>query len=311
MTTPARVGLLFWSQTADWPALRDAAARADAAGVSGIWTWDHLMPIVGPWEGPILEGWSVLAGLAQVTARATLGLMVGANTFRNPGLTAKLVTTLDHLSGGRAILGIGGAWWEREHEAYGIDFGTGFGERLDRLDESVMLIRRLLDGERIADHAGPVYRMHEALINPLPVQARLPIMIGGTGPTKTLRTLARYGDQWNAMGRPDRLAESDAILRRRCEEVGRDHTEIERSTLVEIVIRSSRAEALAAYAERCAQLGMRYDERRPLAGSPEEIREQAQPYFDIGFRHFIAAAPAPQDLETIDRVGELIAVLNA
>ena len=93
------------------------------AGAASLWTWDHLNSIVGPWEGPILEGWSVLAGWSQVTSRATLGLMVGANTFRNPGLTAKLAVTLDHLSGGRAILGIGGAWFEREHEAFGIDFG--------------------------------------------------------------------------------------------------------------------------------------------------------------------------------------------
>ena len=123
--------------------------------------------------------------------------MVAANTFRNPGLTAKLATSLDHLSGGRAILGIGGAWFEREHEAYGIDFGSGFGERLDRLDESVMLLRRLLDGELVT-HDGPVYPMKDALVAPRPVQAHLPIMIGGSGPKKTLRTLARYGDQWNA-----------------------------------------------------------------------------------------------------------------
>ena len=131
--------------------------------------------------------------------------MVGANTFRNPGLTAKLATTLDHLSGGRAILGIGGAWFEREHEAFGIDFGSGFGERLDRLDESVMLLRRLLDGERIDEHKGAAYEMKDALAEPKPVQRRLPIMIGGSGPKKTLRTLARYGDQWNTSGTLDEL----------------------------------------------------------------------------------------------------------
>ncbi len=154
VAAPVKIGFLLWPQTDSWPTLRDAAVRAERGGAASLWTWDHLNSIVGPWEGPILEGWSILAGWSQVTERATLGLMVGANTFRNPGLTAKLATTLDHLSGGRAILGIGGAWFEREHEAFGIDFGSGFGERLDRLDESVMLLRRLLDGERVAEHDG-------------------------------------------------------------------------------------------------------------------------------------------------------------
>ena len=113
------------------------------------------MAIQGPWQQPIFEGWMSLAGWAAVTSRIRLGLMVGANTFRNPGLTAKLAITLDHISDGRAILGIGGAWFEREHDALGMDFGSGFGERLDRLDEAVGLMRRLLDGETI-DHAGSV-----------------------------------------------------------------------------------------------------------------------------------------------------------
>ncbi len=149
-----KIGVLLWPQTASWPELRDAAALADRSGAASLWTWDHLNSIVGPWEGPIFEGWTTLAGWSQVTERATLGLMVAANTFRNPGLTAKLATTLDHLSGGRAVLGLGGAWFEREHEAFGIDFGSGFGERLDRLDEAVMLVRRLLDGETVT-HDGP------------------------------------------------------------------------------------------------------------------------------------------------------------
>src|SRR3954471_15044503 len=152
-----RVGALLWPQTGSWSVLRDAAGRADRAGLDSLWTWDHLMSIVGPWQQPILEGWTTLAAFAALTERPTLGLMVGANTFRNPGLTAKLATTLDQISGGRAVLGIGGAWFEREHDAFGFEtWGSGFGERLDRLDESVMLLRRLLDGERIT-HSGRFY----------------------------------------------------------------------------------------------------------------------------------------------------------
>jgi alkanesulfonate monooxygenase SsuD/methylene tetrahydromethanopterin reductase-like flavin-dependent oxidoreductase (luciferase family) len=122
---PLRIGALLWPQTDSWSEICNAARTLDAAGLDSIWTWDHLMAIVGRWEQPILEGWTLLAGLAAVTQRPTLGLMVGANTFRNPGLTTKLATTLDHISNGRAYLGIGGAWFQREHEGYGIDFGSG------------------------------------------------------------------------------------------------------------------------------------------------------------------------------------------
>src|SRR4249919_3191960 len=156
-----KIGFLLWPQTDSWPSLRDAAVRAERAGASSLWTWDHLMSIVGPWQGPILEGWSVLSGWAAVTERATLGLMVGANTFRNPGLTAKVATTLDHLSDGRAVLGIGAAWFDREHDGFGIPFGETPGWRIDRLDESVMLMRRLLDGERFS-HEGKYYTFHDA-----------------------------------------------------------------------------------------------------------------------------------------------------
>ena len=308
--TDAKIGFLLWPQTDSWPAIREAAVRAERSGAASLWTWDHLNSIVGPWEGPILEGWSILSGWAQVTERATLGLMVGANTFRNPGLTAKLATTLDHLSDGRAILGIGGAWFEREHEAFGIDFGAGFGERLDRLDESVMLLRRLLDGETVT-HEGPVYPMKDALVRPRPVQPHLPIMIGGSGPKKTLRTLARYGDQWNAGGRLEKLRERDAILREHCATVGRDESQIERTTTVDLVIRRDRATALEAYRGILAATDQEYDETWPAyLGSPAEIAEQLQPLLELGFRHIFIDTPAPYDTETIDRIGEVLAALN-
>jgi alkanesulfonate monooxygenase SsuD/methylene tetrahydromethanopterin reductase-like flavin-dependent oxidoreductase (luciferase family) len=307
---PAKIGFLLWPQTDSWPALRDAAVRADRAGAASLWTWDHLLSIVGPWQGPILEGWSILSGWAQVTERATLGLMVAANTFRNPGLTAKLATTLDQLSGGRAVLGIGGAWFEREHEAFGFDFGTGFGERLDRLDEAVMLLRRLLDGETVT-HDGPVYPMRDALVAPRPVQPRLPIMIGGSGPKKTLRTLARYGDQWNGMGRLGKLRERDAILREHCAAIGRDHREIERTTTVDIVIRDTREAAMAAYRARMAITGETFDETwNFFLGTPEEIADGLRPLLELGFRHVFVESPAPYDVETIDRIGEVIERLN-
>ena len=204
-----RFGAQLWSQHTSWPDFRDAAIAAEQAGWDSVWTWDHLLAIFGPWEQPILEGWTTLAALGPITTKVRLGLMVGANTFRNPGLTAKLATTLDHVSGGRAVLGIGGAWFEREHDAFGFDdtWGSGFGERLDRLDESVMLLRRLLDGERFS-HDGRFYTFRDALCEPRPVQAHLPILIGGSGPKKTLRTVAERADAWNTLGSSTRSQRS-------------------------------------------------------------------------------------------------------
>ena len=306
-----KIGVLLWPQTSSWPDIRDAAALADRSGAASLWTWDHLNSIVGPWEGPIFEGWSILAGWSQVTERATLGLMVAANTFRNPGLTAKLATTLDHLSGGRAVLGLGGAWFEREHEAYGIDFGSGFGERLDRLDEAVMLVRRLLDGETVT-HEGPVYPMRDALVTPRPVQVKLPIMIGGSGPKKTLRTLATYGDQWNSMGELSKLAERDAILREHCATIGRDDAEIERTTTVDIVIRDTHEAGLAYYKGRLAANGEEFDpDWNFFVGTPADIAQGVAPLLALGFRHVLIDMPAPYDTETIGRLGELLELLNA
>jgi alkanesulfonate monooxygenase SsuD/methylene tetrahydromethanopterin reductase-like flavin-dependent oxidoreductase (luciferase family) len=220
--------------------------------------------------------------------------------------------TLDHLSGGRAVLGIGGAWFEREHEAFGIDFGSGFGERLDRLDESVSLLRRLLDGERIADHQGAAYAMHDALAEPRPVQRRLPIMIGGSGPKKTLRTLARYGDQWNTSAATiDELKAKDDVLRERCAEIGRDPASIEKTITVDLVIRDTRAAALEAYRTITAGSGQETDEAWAThVGEPARIAESLRPVIDLGFRHVLVDTPAPYDAETIDRIGEVLAHLR-
>ena len=193
MTSDIKVGALPWGQRIDWASLQHIGQRADELGYDSLWTWDHLYPIQGDWRGPIFEGYLILAGWAAVTSRATLGLMVGANTFRNPALTVKLATTLDHMSNGRAILGIGGAWFEREHEAFGIEFGSGFGERLTWLDEAAELMRDMLrDGTATA--RGPRYQAASVRNDPPPIQPRLPILIGGDGEKKTLATVARYAD---------------------------------------------------------------------------------------------------------------------
>jgi F420-dependent oxidoreductase-like protein len=304
-----RFGAQLWSQATDWPTWRDAALAAERAGWDSVWTWDHLLAIFGPWEQPIFEGWATLCGIAPLTKRVRLGLMVGANTFRNPGVTAKLATTLDHLSGGRAVLGIGGAWFEREHDAFGIDFGRGFGERLDRLDESVMLLRRLLDGERVS-HDGAYYRFHDALCEPRPVQEHLPILIGGSGPRKTLRTTALRADGWNTAGTVDEVRDKLATLREHCEVVRRDLSTIELTISFPIVIRDKAADAEKAFNALLKHNGAEKLDSKVLVGPPNAIADEIRPYRELGFETVIARLPAPFDRETIDRIGEVGAALG-
>jgi len=295
-------GLQLWSQQTTWPAFRDAALAAEDSGWHSVWTWDHVLAIFGPWEQPIFEGWSVLNGLAPLTSKVRLGLMVGANTFRNPGQTAKLASTLDHLSNGRAVLGIGGAWFDREHDAYGIDFGSGVGERFDRLDESVMLMRRLLDGERFS-HAGRFYTMHDALLAPRPIQGHLPILVGGSGPRKTLRTVARRADAWNTAGTVEEARARLDILAGHCADVGRDPATIEKTVSFPIVLRDDPAAAGDAYGALLAANGIDDMGNVPvLLGSPAAVADAIRPYRELGFETIIVRMPAPYDPETIERM---------
>ena len=180
-----KIGALCWNQYADWPSLLQAGIRADEAGYDSLWTWDHLYPIVGDSTGPNYEGWLTITAWAQATKRVTVGLMVGANGFRAPTLTAKMATTLDHISGGRAILGIGGAWFEEEHEDFGLDFGSGFPERLRWLGEALPVMRGMLDGTE-PTASGPHYTSRDTRNLPPPLQRHLPICIGG-GRLRVLR----------------------------------------------------------------------------------------------------------------------------
>jgi alkanesulfonate monooxygenase SsuD/methylene tetrahydromethanopterin reductase-like flavin-dependent oxidoreductase (luciferase family) len=300
-----RFGLQLWSQQTSWAEFRDAGLAAETAGWDSIWTWDHLNAIFGPWEQPIFEGWSVLAGLGAATKRLRLGLMVGANTFRNPGLTAKLATTLDHISDGRAILGIGGAWFEREHDAFGFEtWGSGFGERLDRLDEAVMLMRRLLDGETVT-HEGHFYRFRDALCAPPPVQPHLPILVGGSGRKKTLRTVAERADAWNTSGTLDEVRESLAVLDAHCVDVGRDRSEIELTLSFPMTIRDDARAAEANTLQRFRKNGVESAGDGPhLAGPPSLIADAIGPFRELGFRTVICRMQAPFDRETIDRMPE-------
>ncbi len=297
-----KIGALCWNQYTDWPSLLNAGIRADQLGYSSLWTWDHLYPIVGSHEGPIFEGWLTLAAWAHATRRIRIGLMVGANTFREPALTAKMATTLDHISNGRAILGIGGAWFETEHEAYGLPFGDGFPERLRWLGEALPIMRGMLHGER-PTASGPRYAAHAVRNDPPPIQERLPLLIGGGGEQVTLKLVARYGDANNVGGGIDNVRRKDAILVRHCESIGRDPAEIERTTgLGTVIIRDSRAEAERVQRDMFARNGKaRLWSDQPV-GTPEDVAAILEPFLEIGYRHLIAGFPSPYDEESMTRL---------
>jgi alkanesulfonate monooxygenase SsuD/methylene tetrahydromethanopterin reductase-like flavin-dependent oxidoreductase (luciferase family) len=305
-----RLGALLWNQYTDWPSLRDAGVLVDELGYDSLWTWDHLYPIVGDPHGPMFEGYMTLAAWAALTKRVTLGLMVGANTFRNPALVAKMVTTLDHVSGGRAYLGIGGAWFETEHTAFGVPFGRSPGERLGWFDEAVALIHGMLHEEAAVSARGPAYRAHDVRNEPRPLQPHLPILIGGSGPRKTLPLIARHGDMWNAYGTPEELARSDATLRAACGAVGRDEREIERTVNLNVVIRGSRAEAERDWARWVeAHIPVEDEQGLDAGGSLGEVAEQLIRFRDIGFGHPILLFRTPFDTRTMDRLPELRSLL--
>ena len=301
-----RYRILPFSQAASWPELLDVARRVDQLGYDHLWAWDHLYAIFGDPYQDFFEGYSLLAAWARETKRVRLGLLVGANTFRNPGIVAKTITTIDHISDGRAIAGIGGAWMEPEHTAHGIEFGSGFGQRLDWMDEAASAIRRLLDGETATSEPGGRYAFNELRHLPPPVQKRLPIMIGGSGEKKTLRSVARYADMWNAMGTVDEMRHKIDVLRQHCSDVGRDPGEITFTLGIKATIRDSVAEA-----DRVWRSHMEHN-RTPMAdveddvtfwnGTPEQLAERLAPYVEMGFETVISEHPAPYDVESIERL---------
>ena len=324
---PLRLGICLWNQALEWSDVRDTARLADDLGYDHLWIWDHLLSIYGEPGQPVFEAWSTLAALAASTERLHLGPLVTANMFRSPALLAKIVTTVDHISGGRVILGIGGGWFEEEHRSHAIDFGSGFGERLDRLDEAVGLIRALLAGEEVTS-AGPYYPVQGLRHSPLPVRGSVPVLVGGRGKRKTLRTVARYADIWNSYGTPAELVEHDEVLRAHCAAVGRDESQIERSVQAKVVVRDSRAGAEAAFAAMLAQnrsiwggFGRQGEPDRVnrhvfpdpdsaiWLGSPAELAELIAGYRAVGFGTVIAEIPAPYDRETIERLAGEVAPL--
>ncbi|HEU5353888.1 MAG TPA: LLM class F420-dependent oxidoreductase [Actinocrinis sp.] len=233
--------------------LRSVWRIADEAGFDHCWNMDHFASLGDRDTKDIFEAWTMLAGMASLTKRVRIGCSVTGNTYRHPGVLAKMAVTVDHLSGGRLEFGIGAGWAQNEHTMLGLPFGT-VGDRSDRLEETLQIITSLWTDPTTTFH-GKHYQLEDAIAEPKPVQRpHPPIWIGGSGPKRTLRMAAQYADVWNAAGgAPELVAESSAILDRHCADIGRDPAQIRRSVQIRF---DGDAEGLLHKVEEFARIGI-------------------------------------------------------
>jgi len=219
----------FWpNPRSDYESTKILAQHAEATGWDGIWLADHFLPEEDALI-PVHESWITMAALARDVPRVRLGTLVAGNTYRHPAVLANMVSTLDNLAEGRVVLGLGAGWQQNEHDAYGIEYGT-VGSRLDRLEEACQVIKGLFHTDHFSFN-GQHYQLKNAPLEPKPLQAKIPLMIGGGGEQRTLKITAQYADEWNVWGDVEILKNKMAILDQHCESIGRDPQEIERSAV--------------------------------------------------------------------------------
>jgi F420-dependent oxidoreductase-like protein len=285
----------FWpDQERPWHEIATLVDHVESSGWDGVYVYDHFMPNdeAGlPQSGSVLEGWTTLTAIAARTQRLRLGTLVLGNLYRHPAVLANMAATLDQISGGRLVLGIGAGWQVNEHSAYGIDLPPP-GARLDQFEEACEVISSLLRTAR-SDFAGSYYALADAPCQPQPLQPRLPLLIGGRGEQRTLRIVARFADEWNAWSTPRIFAHKSSVLDSYCSAMGRNPDEIVRSTQALIEITNKPTDT---------PIGT---ERRPsITGSLEQIAEVMADYTQVGVAEFIvpddAETPLQQRLDNLD-----------
>ena len=292
-------GLQLHPQYTTWDEMRDAALLAEQSGWDVLMTWDHFVPLMGDVTGPNLEGWQVLAAFGAITTRPKIGMLVTGNTYRHPAVLANMAATLDNITNGRAILGIGAAWNEHEHRMYGIDFDTP-AIRLAKLREATRIIRGLLDKGTVT-YQGTYYQLADATLGTRPIQQRLPILVGGGGERVTLKITARYADWWHGFGNADLIKHKLEVLKKHCADVGRDYNEIAPTAGGSILVRDDLNTVDKRMREVAARNKVEAPNRPANLGKPEDIAKRLLEYHKIGVKGFLFGMSPPYDRETIER----------
>jgi F420-dependent oxidoreductase-like protein len=280
-----------------WSEILEISAHCESTGWDGVYMADHFMPNTmdgSPADGPVLECWAVIAGLAAAVPRVRLGTLVCGNTYRHPAVLANIAAAVDNVSGGRLVLGLGAGWQENEHKAYGIPlFSTK--ERLDRFEEACTIVKGLLTQPRTT-FKGEYYEITDAPCDPKPVQNPLPLLVGGGGEKKTLRTAAKHADEWNIWSTPDVLAQKREVLHRHCADIGRDPAAIAVSTQALVYLSTDESWLKQ---KRESDQG-----RQAVIGTPAEVVDILGAYRDAGADEFIVPewnfGPMPRRKDTCD-----------
>lgn len=305
MAKRIRFGVQTAPQHVTFEALRATWQLIDGSGYDTAWLFDHFYPILSDPSGPCYEGWTMLTALACETSLTQIGILVTGNTYRHPAVLAKMGATVDHTSGGRLIMGIGAGWFEMEHKAYGLHFGTT-AERIHRVDEACEVIKRLWT-EKQATFDGKYYQLLEAYCEPKPLQQpRPPLMIGGAGEKLMLRVVAKHADIWNTFGSPEVFRHKLGVLKEHCAAVGRNVDEIEVSWAGMAFVTDSAEEKQEMIARAAAMFGAPVEIIAPglLIGSPSELRDRIQQFIEVGVTYFIPILHTPTDHTTIGRFAE-------
>ena len=294
------LGVSLSQGNATWDELREGARLAESLGYDSIWSPDHFLTSASYPEGAYLEAWQVLAAWATLTYRVRLGTLVTPVDFRHPAVLAKMTATLDHVSGGRAVLGLGAGWYEQEYAQFGLHYGPP-GERLRRLAETAKICRSLFDETRTT-FEGRYYQLKNALAEPKPAQSRLPILIAADG-DRAIGVAARHADWWNCFGTPEEVAAKLALLRDECENAGRDPAGIAPSvTFRPVIVREKREQIDGALQEIAARHRLaKPDTRWMVAGTAAEVAARLRAYVKLGIRMFIVQQRVPWDRESLER----------